>query len=191
MATATMTRTHRMTANEFYNDPSVPERAELVDGEVVELTPPPPVHVWILANVSDALNDHVRAHKLGRVFGDGSGYTLGAYKVRVPDVSYFSAARLPVPPPTRGGWPYAPDLAVEVLSPSERHDAIRKKPADYFGAGGRMMWLVDAGERGVEVYAPDAAPLWMAEGGTVAGGDVVPGFTRPVADVFAGVPREG
>lgn len=188
---ATITRTHRMTADEFFDSPAVPELAELVDGAVVALTTPPPAHGWIAKNVYDALNDHVRPLKLGRVFGDNVPYRLDSHKVRVPDVSFIRAERVPGPPPTRGGWPLAPDLAVEVVSPSETYASVRRKVADYLGAGTRAVWLVDPDARGVEVHGAGAATVWVAEDGSIAGGDVLPGFVLPAAEVFAGVPREG
>ena len=195
---ATITRTHRMTAEEFFDDPNVPERAELVDGLVVvrgeasDVTPfPPPIHAWIVYNLYDRLTDWVRPRGLGRVLGDGTPYQLGPGIVRGPDVSFIRADRLPGGPPRRGGWPFAPDLAVEVLSPSDTHAEVRRKLANYFGAGTRLVWLVDPDERGIEVHAPHAAGVWVAETGTLNGGDVLPGFTVLAADVFAGVPRDG
>jgi len=188
---ATITRTRRMTADEFFADPDVPELAELVDGEVVTLTTPPPIHGWISGNVYDALSAHVRPRGLGRVFGDNVPYTLGSHKVRVPDVSFIRTERGPGPPPRRGGWPLAPDLAVEVLSPSDTHAVVRRKLADYFGAGTPLVWLVDPDEWGVEVHTPDAAARWIDESGTLDGGAVLPGFSVPVADIFRGVARDG
>lgn len=185
---ATIARTQSMTADEFFDDPDVPELAELVDGEVVELTTPPPLHGWIARNVQRALDAFVTAHRLGEVFGDNVPYMLGHEKVRVPDVSFVRTERVPGPPPPRGGWPMAPDLAVEVLSPSERYAAVRKKLADYFGAGTRQVWLVDPDDRIVEVHTMGGTARQVDEAGTVDGGDLLPDFTLAVADVFAGVP---
>lgn len=193
---ATTTRAHRMTADEFFEDPGVPERAELVDGLVVvgseasDVTPfPTPVHAWIAYNLYDWLTDWVRPRGLGRVLGDGTPYQLGPGTVRGPDVSFIRADRLPGGPPRRGGWPFAPDLAVEVPSPSDTHAVVRKKLADYFEAGTRLVWLIDPDDRGVEVHTPNAAAAWVAETGTLDGGDVLPGFTLSAADLFAGVPH--
>lgn len=201
---ATIARTRRMTADEFFAALDVPEGAELVDGqvfvqtwpdlvdgEVVEVTTPPPVHGWIGRNVIRALETFGNPRGLGEVFGDGIPYRIGAHRVRVPDASFIRAERVSGPPPRKGGWPMAPDLAVEVLSPSDTHAVVRRKLADYFGAGTRLVWLVDPDERGVEVHAPGAAPIWIGEAGTLDGGDVLPGFTLPVAAVFAGVPPAG
>ena len=84
---ATITRTHRMTADEFFDDRELPELVELVDGEVVELTTPPPVHGWIARAVQRALDAFVTPRRLGEIFGDNVPHRLGDYKVvRMPDV---------------------------------------------------------------------------------------------------------
>ncbi len=188
---ATGTRTRRMTADEFFDDPEVPEFAELVDGEVHELTPAPPYHGWIGRAVVRALDAHVLPRQLGEVFGDGVPYQLGEHTVRVPDVSCIRADRVPGPPPRRGAWRLAPDLAVEVLSPSDTRSVLRRKLADYFGAGTRLVWLVDPDDRGVEVLTPDAAPRWVDTTGSLDGGSVLPDFRVPVAELFRGLAGEG
>lgn len=186
---ATITRTKRMTALEFFADPDVPDRAELVDGEVVEMVAPPPYHGWIGRTIVRALDAHVGPRGLGEVFGDGIPYELGEYKVRVPDASFIRADRVPGPPPRRHAWRLAPDLAVEVLSPSDTRTVLRKKLADYFGAGTPLVWLVDPDDWGVEVLTPDAAARWIDESGTLDGGAVLPGFRIPVAELFRGLAR--
>ncbi len=188
---ATITRTARMTAEEFYDDPNVPERAELIDGEVHELTPAPPYHGWIGRAVVRALEAHVNPRQLGEVFGGGMPYQLGEFTVRVPDASFIRAERVPGPPPRRGAWKFAPDLAVEVLSPSDTRSTLRKKLADYFAAGTPLVWLVDPDDFGVEVLTPDAAARWINEAGTLDGGLVLPGFSVAVAELFRGIAREG
>jgi Uma2 family endonuclease len=180
-----------MTADEFFADPDVPEFAELVDGEVHEVTPAPPYHGWIGRAVFLALHAHAAPRQLGEVFGDGVPYQLGPHTVRVPDVSFIRADRVPGPPPRRGAWRLAPDLAVEVLSPSDTRGVLRKKLADYFGAGTPIVWLVDPDDFGVEVLTPDAAPRWIDTAGALDGGPVLPDLRVPVADLSRGLARDG
>jgi Uma2 family endonuclease len=180
-----------MTADEFFDDPEVPEFAELVDGEVHASTPAPPYHGWIARAVFRALYSHAAPRQLGEVFGDGVPYQLGEHTVRVPDVSFIRADRVPGPPPRRGAWRLAPDLAVEVLSDSDTPSVLRTKITDYLDAGAAVVWLVDLDERGVEVRVADAAPRWVGEGETLDGGAVLPGFGVSVAELFHGIAREG
>lgn len=187
MATAVITG--RLTADEFYNSPDVPDNAELVHGEVRLMPTGAPAHSWVVRAIFRALDAHVAPRGLGEVFPDQMGYALPHRDdtVRIPDVSFVRAGRFPVPAARRGPMRLAPDLAVEVLSESDTHTAMRKKLADYFDAGVRLVWFVDLDERGVEVHTPGAAPRWVGEDGVLDGGNVLPGFALSVRDLFVGV----
>ncbi len=190
---ATTARATRMTTREFITDRTIPERAELVHGQVRLMTPAVNAHTLVCRAVFLALHAHVAPRQLGEVFPDGFAYELPHRDdtVRVPDVSFVRAGRLPDPMPRRGVLRLAPDLAVEVLSDSDTPSVLRNKIADYLDAGAALVWLVDLDERGVEVRVADAAPRWVGEGGTLEGGAVLPGFRVPVAELFRGIAREG
>ena len=83
--------------------------------------------------------------------------------------------------------PLAPDLAVEVLSPSETASDVEEKLADYRAAGTSLVWVVDPTRRLVAVYADDAPTRWLREGDALDGAGVVPGFTLPVEALFEDV----
>lgn len=83
-----------------------------------------------------------------------------------------------------GPFPGAPDLAVEILSPSNTPAAIRGKVAEYLVAGTRIMWIVDPDSRTVTVYRSLLVPHVLAEAETLDGEDVVPGFRITVAELF-------
>jgi Uma2 family endonuclease len=105
--------------------------------------------------------------------------------VRVPDLAFVSHARLP-----RGGLSDsilhdAPDLAIEVLSPSNRAGEVRAKVADYLAANGRAVWVVDPRRRTVAVHVPAQGPRKLTEEDELEGGEVLPGFRLPVCDLFA------
>ena len=186
---ATAVSTGRLTADAYYNSPEIPENTELVHGEVRLMPTGVPAHGWVIWAVFRALDAHVTSRGLGEVFPDQMGYTLPHRHdtVRVPDVSFVSAGRFPVPAPRRGPMCLAPDLAVEVLSESDTHTAMRKKLDDDFEAGVQLVWLVGLDGRGVDVRAPGAALQWVGEPGVLDGGNVVPGFSLPVRDLFVGV----
>lgn len=168
-------------------------KVELVRGEV-RVTPfPAGAHSWIVRNIFRALDAHAAGGGLGEVFGDGTGYALPGLPDtwRGPDVSFVRAGQLPDALPLRGAFRVAPDLAVEVLSPSETWAEVMAKVDDLFAAGTRAVWIVDARRRRVHVLAPDGRQVAVAEEGTLDGGAVLPGLALPVAAVFAGVAREG
>jgi Uma2 family endonuclease len=168
------------------------DKVELVRGEV-RVTPAPGLaHSRIVRNVFRALDRHVDASRAGEVFGDGTGFVLALTRetMRIPDVSFVRAGRLPDEAPQHGAARAAPDLAVEVLSPSETWTDVMEKVDDLFAAGTAMVWVVDARRRRAEVLTPDGRRVVVPEEGTLDGGDVLPGFTMPVATLFTGVARE-
>jgi Uma2 family endonuclease len=111
--------------------------------------------------------------------------------VRVPDLSFFRWDRLPA----RGEVPqepvagFVPNLAVEVLSKSNTRKEMNRKLREYFLAGVELVWIVDPRKRVVQVYtAPDQSTL-LDEDDTLDGGDVLPGFSLALRELFAMVPR--
>jgi Uma2 family endonuclease len=179
----------RMTADEFlhYRQP-IDGTAELVHGEVRVSPFPGGPHSRIVRNVFRALDAHVQAHGLGEVFTDGTGYALPHRDdtVRGPDVSFVRAGRLPTDNLPEGWLRVAPDLVVEVLSPSERQADLMDKLDDYFAAGVRLAWVIDRRRRGVDVHTPDRVVRWLAEDAVLDGALVLPGLRLAVADLFKG-----
>jgi Uma2 family endonuclease len=115
-----------------------------------------------------------------------SGYVLGRGPdtVRGPDVSFVSATRLPPDQIPEQFIPGAPDLAVEILSPSSRWSEVEEEVADYLAGGTRLVWVVEARERRVMVRYPDRPPRTLTAGDVLDGEDVVPGFALALADLF-------
>jgi Uma2 family endonuclease len=106
--------------------------------------------------------------------------------VRSPDVAFVRAERLPADGIGSGWMTVAPDLVVEVLSPSETTSALDDKLRDYRAAGTRLFWLVDPSARTVSIRGDAAAHEHIAhEGDVLDGADVLPGFVLPVEQLFA------
>lgn len=178
--------TQLLTAEEFAELPEDEWVSELVRGRVVNMPPPGMGHGGIQAELAAQLLGHVKARGLGRVVV-GSGVILerGPDTVRAPDVSLFlrregEAERLPA-----GYTETMPDLAVEIVSPSDSRPAVRRKAESYIAAGVPLVWLVDPRARTVLVYAVGVDTRVLREGEALDGGDVLPGFAMPVADIFA------
>jgi Uma2 family endonuclease len=106
--------------------------------------------------------------------------------VRIPDVSYVSYGRLPDPDAADVAIAdFAPDLAIEVLSPSNTRREMERKRRDYFGAGTLLVWEIDPKKEIVEVYtAPDSVKR-LTKADNITGNSVLPGFKVRVADLFA------
>ncbi len=158
---------------------------ELVDGEMVELTPSANRSGWIAGQIAFLLEAHVRATNAGWVFPAEVGFILfdDRATVRSPDAAFVRRDRLP--DLTDSFVPVAPDLAVEVLSPTDRMADALGKVSMYLQAGVQLVWLVNPAEQSVTVFRPDASPKSVQAPGTIFGEPVLPGFSVPVADFFA------
>ena len=164
-----------------------PDRVELIDGEIVEMTPSSDGSSSAAISIGALLWNHVRLNKLGRVYGADGGFVLFPDRetVRVPDVAFVRAERMPQGEARRHFPRLAPDLVVEVLSPTDRASEVLAKVAMYQEAGVSLIWLVDPDVRTVTVLATNRAPVTLHPGETLEGGDVLPELQIPVSDIFA------
>lgn len=180
-----------MTVEEFFALPDTDDKQELVRGELRVTPPAGGPHGGAGTNLVIALGAFAQRTRLGRVFGDGVAYVLTRipHTVRVPDVSFVRADRLPANGLKPGPLQLAPDLAVEVLSPSETASSLAEKLHDYTVAGTSLIWVVDPERRSVTIVATHSPVRSLYEGDMLDGGAVVPGFTCSVADIFDGIER--
>ncbi|MBA4191530.1 MAG: Uma2 family endonuclease [Planctomycetaceae bacterium] len=157
---------------------------ELIDGVLVEKAVGFKESL-LAAYLIELLGPFVRSRKLGIVLGADGTVELFPGQVRIPDVAFYSWAKLPGGrAPTDPIPELHPDLAIEVLSKSNSRGEMFGKRKDYFFAGVRLVWLVDPRTETVAVYTSpeDVTTLTIAD--TLTGGDVLPGFTVSVADIF-------
>ena len=180
------TTTKRITAEDLWNMGNQ-QRRELVRGEIRTMAPSGFDHGAIIDNPHVLLSLHVRTHKLGKVLGAETGFKLAKNPdtVRGADVAFIAAARLPSTGRPIGFWDGAPDLAVEVISPTDTASEVKEKVADYLNAGARLVWIVNPKRKTITIHKPNMDPVVLRETQTLDGGDVVAGFKCAVADVFA------
>ena len=105
--------------------------------------------------------------------------------LRAPDIAFVARERIPAGGIPTAYWPGAPDLAVEVLSPTDVRSEVDEKIDEYLRSGVRLVWFVNPFERRVTVHRPWKRPLVLEEHNSVDGGDVLPGFNYPLARLFA------
>lgn len=180
------TTTSLMTADELWELPSNGDRYELVKGELRTMAPAGFEHGQRGSKLLILLGFFVLERRLGWVVGPDTGFVLSRDPdvVRSPDVAFVARARVPVEPVVKF-FPGAPDLAVEVLSPTDTFDEIEEKIEDYFSAGTRLVWVVNPRSKSVSVYRPAMAFEVLRGEQKLTGLDVVEGFECRVADLFA------
>lgn len=175
---------HLITAEEFSRLPGN-ERQELVRGEIVEMMRPSKEHGKIAAKTATLLQKWVEQGAGGEV-GVEAGFILAhdPDTVRGPDVYYVSNDRLAADDKANAFWTVAPDLAVEVVSPSETADEVLEKISDYLAAGAPLVWVIYPRTRKVLVHTPGGMARTYGETDTIEHPDVLPGFSCKVADLF-------
>jgi Uma2 family endonuclease len=157
---------------------------ELVDGVLVEKAVGYRESLIAIA-IASALRAFIHPARLGYVGGESGMMQLTPGQVRGPDVSFVSRGRLPDGVPVEAYPVLAPDLAVEVLSPSNTPKEMERKRREYFEAGVRLVWCVDIKTRTVAVYTSPENPQIFTEQQALDGGEVLPGFTLPLGPLFA------
>lgn len=182
-----MSATTLMTAEDLWAMPEVPgKRFELVRGELVEMPGAGGIHAVIARLLFRLLDAFVIERQLGEVFQDGLGYVIlrDPDIVRVPDVSFVSPARIPPGGTPLAYWPMAPDVAIEIVSPSDRAEDVHAKVLEYLKGGTRLVWVFWPGTQTVTVHAEDGTIRELGPADELDGGDVLPGFRVRVAMLF-------
>ncbi len=163
------------------------KRLQLIEGEVYEMPPTGGEHGGITLDIGAQIRNHVKAHDLGYTTAAETGFILfknpaGKDTVVAPDVGFIAKARLPQGLPT-GYVPLAPDLAVEVVSPGDSADEVDRKVLLYLRYGTRLVWVVYPKTKTMIAQTPTGIERYDADS-TLDGGDVLPGFTLVLRDIF-------
>lgn len=175
-----------MTADELLRMPDDGRRYELVRGELRTMTPAGHTHGRVAMRLSWPLAQYVEANGLGVVYAAETGFLLARDPdtVRAPDVAFVRRERVEMVGDAEGYWPGAPDLAVEVISPSDAYAEVESKVTEWFRAGARMVIVVNPDNRTTKVYRGATDVTVLTEDGEIDGADVVPGWRLPVRELF-------
>jgi Uma2 family endonuclease len=181
-----MGTTPAITADQLFNMPDDGKRYELIRGEMRMMSPAGGRHGRVAHNLGLILGSHVRQAGLGVVFAAETGFLLqrDPDTVRAPDVAFVSHQSLRAVEDEVGYLPLAPDLAAEVISPSDTFSEVEEKALAWLAAGTRIVMLVDPANHTVHVYrAPDQMVV-LDETAELDASDVVPGWRFSVIELF-------
>ncbi len=176
------------------------DRYELINGRIVRKPVAGGSHDYFAYRLVLALGAYVDTHHLGAITLSQAGYQItlpGATStVYIPDLAFVRTERVPAEDSQEWSrfWPLAPDLVVEVVSPSQSQPEMRQRAHDWLNAGSRLVWLLWPASKRIDAYyaeevgpPPKIALQQYHVGDMLDGRDVVPGFSHPVAEIFKGV----
>ena len=186
MTTRAVTGANTLTANDLLRLYSEGVRGELIQGEFRETMSAGVTHGKVVINIAGELRNFVRPRRLGSLMGSDTGILLerDPDTVREPDIAYISAERMSLGVDVPGYSEIVPDLVVEVVSPSDTPQEVNEKVRMWLGYGARLVWAVYPSTRTVNVHPESGASSTLTEDDILDGGDVLPGFSWNVVDIF-------
>lgn len=181
----TTTTKKTWTEQELMSLPKEGYKYELIQGELV-MGPAGIEHEEIGAHLLTALRKFVSERKLGIVCGSSAGYWMKSGNLRSPDVSFIRKERLQgYKRPPKGFFKGSPDIAIEILSPTDTIESLHGKIVEYFENDTKLAWVVNPEEQTVLVYRSPQPRKLLTKNDLLDGEEVLKGFTFPIAELFA------
>jgi Uma2 family endonuclease len=170
------------TADEFYTLPV--KRAELVRGKVVIMSPTGGEHGHVVTILLRLMGEHVSQTRAGWLTTE-TGFLIARDPdvVRAPDAAFVSRERVPRPLPT-AYVPFAPDLAIEVVSPGDTYTEVQDKVGEYLAAAVREVWVIDPRRKRIQVQTPGGATRVFGAGESLTT-SLLPGWSLTLEALFA------
>ncbi len=162
---------------------------ELIDGELIEMSPANLLHFWLASEIAGEIRDFLKQHDIGYAGVEGGFSPPGdRHTLLAPDVAFVSKGRMPQPiPQTFAG--FMPDLAVEIASPSNTVAELREKATRYLRNGTELVWLLYPESKSAEVCRLDEDDQLTIESvgieGKLEGRGLLPGFELPLRQLFS------
>ena len=171
--------TTTMTVGEFLE--SDLEGYEYIKGELVPMPPTSGEHGRISVNLILPLGVYVRENRLGDIYVSETGFRVGE-RVLVPDIAFLSTDHIPAD--LSKVFPIPPDLAIEVVSPTDALHRVVEKAFAYLDAGTQLVWVLEPRSKTVMVYRSETDITLLTRNDTLTGENVIEGFSCQVAELF-------
>lgn len=179
-----MSRKTLLTADELElmpDDDSV--LTELDEGELITMPPAGEDHGYCGSEIAAILRNFVKRHGLGRVYIADTGFRLRQDTVRAPDVAFVRRERVDALK-SLGFAKGAPDLSVEIFSPSDNVRQLMRKVKQYFAAGTHTVWIVYPDRREVQLLEATGTDRLLRASDHIEAPELLPGFSVPIAEFF-------
>lgn len=156
------------------------------NGEEI-VVPPKLKHGIVIGQFNVLMTNYLSGHPIGVLLGAETGFVMqqDPLEIRAADVAFVTFERLQITPGSRGWLPFPPDLAVEVVSDYDLAGKVKAKAQRYMANGTRLLWIAYPDERSIEVYQPGQAIKTLTGDDSLDGGEVLPGFSIVVKEIFA------
>ena len=183
-ATVSVRQQRVWTDEELEALPKNGRKYELLDGELI-MSPVHLNHGMVCVRIASALQVFADIHDAGAVYDSSTGFRLADDLLLSPDVAFVSKSRLrKLAPDPLKFFPGAPDLVVEVLSPSDRMSQVNRKLEHYFEHGAKLAWLVNWRREQIHIHTPDDLESLTGPNDVLTGGTVLPGFKCKLSRIF-------
>jgi len=156
---------------------------EIIDGKPEEKEVGGARHSGIGIRLTVRLGSYVEENGLGGVYGPDATFRIGENQ-RLPDLAFVAADRIPPEGEPEGIWELAPDLAVDIVSPTDLYEKVISKLVEYFAAGVRLVWLISPENRQFTIYTSPTQATILTDADELVCNDVIPGFRCRLADIF-------
>jgi Uma2 family endonuclease len=158
-------------------------RTELDEGELITMPPASEEHGGLEAEISGILREFVKRHRLGKVYCSSAGFRLKEDTMRAPDVSFVRSARV-ASVKSKGFAKGAPDLAIEIFSPSDNVRQLMRKVKQYFAAGTHTVWIVYPDREEVQILEATGTDRLLQGDDPIEAPEPLPGFSVPISEFF-------
>ena len=174
-----------VTANDLLALEKAGKSTELVRGRLIVREPPSTYHGRVQGILHILVGSYVRAHALGAVFGQDTGFKIASDPdtVRAPDLAFVDRTRV-AQIPRRGYAALAPDLVAEILSPDDRPGEVLAKAGEWLEVGVRLVWVIDPDRQVASVYRDDGSMMTVSSDADLDGEAVLPGFSFRLFELF-------
>ena len=182
----TYTKTKLLTADDLLRLYGQGVRGELIRGELLETMSTGINHGRTVTKTVIQLGSFIEPRQLGTLVASDTGIWLerDPDTVREPDIAFISAEKMPLDADIPGYSEVVPDLVVEVRSPNNSLREIREKALMWLDFGVSLVWVAHPDSRTVDAYAADGSILTLTEDDNLDGGEVLPGFSCPIRNIF-------
>lgn len=182
-----MATTRTMTVEELLELEDDGRRYELIRGELLSMPPTGEAHGHVMGKLSHLIWRYLDENPIALLAVGDPGYVLGHDPdiLLAPDLALTLVTRLHGESAERGYPARAPDVVIEILSPTDRIGPVNEKVSLYLEAGVRIIWLIDPDRKAITQYAPNQPARLLQSGDTLTAESVLPGFQLPVSDIFA------